>query len=219
MCMSPSVDQIAVALSKAQAAFPTIPKDSEARVPMKSGGSYAFKFASLPSIIENVKKILGENDLSFAQIITESEMTTLLMHKSGQWLKSTVSLVRAPEARMQDYGAQITYLRRYVLTALLGICADEDTDAPAFESQESIVASKKVALMNPEMAQAIRAQLAIIQDPALESHILQTASKKYPHLSILRIEEIPDADGKFINTTLAQRIEADDKARRPGRPA
>jgi hypothetical protein len=58
------------------------------------------------------------------------------MHKSGEWLSSEYEMdsITSTERLKSTNAAQatgiiITYARRYALTALLGICAQEDTDA------------------------------------------------------------------------------------------
>jgi hypothetical protein len=57
---------------------------------------------------------------------------TVLMHSSGEWLSSSITLPfgegEKGRTMAQNAGAIITYLRRYGLSAMLGIYADEDTD-------------------------------------------------------------------------------------------
>jgi len=51
---------------------------------------------------------------------------TRILHKSGEWLCSTASA--SADANIQRMGGAITYLRRYTLTAMLGIVGDDDDD-------------------------------------------------------------------------------------------
>jgi hypothetical protein len=59
-------------------------------------------------------------------------LTTRVMHVTGQWIQDTL-IMPLPEMRgavnvSQQYGAALTYARRYALTSMLGIVADEDVD-------------------------------------------------------------------------------------------
>ena len=58
-------------------------------------------------------------------------METVLTHASGEWISSSLSLPLADEkgkSGAQVAGSIITYLRRYTLSAVLGMYSDEDTD-------------------------------------------------------------------------------------------
>jgi hypothetical protein len=54
---------------------------------------------------------------------------TRLVHVSGQWIESLCPIPAAGD--MQKMGSAITYARRYSLSAICGIAADEDDDANA----------------------------------------------------------------------------------------
>jgi hypothetical protein len=51
------------------------------------------------------------------------------MHTSGQWVESATFLNRE-HGSMQGFGGEVTYKRRYALSALLGIVSDDDNDVP-----------------------------------------------------------------------------------------
>jgi hypothetical protein len=54
-------------------------------------------------------------------------MVTTLAHTSGQWMKSYLPL-NPSKNDSQGMGAAITYLRRYSLSAIVGVVCDEDDD-------------------------------------------------------------------------------------------
>ena len=59
-------------------------------------------------------------------------LTTRLIHASGEWIEDTLIMpipVVGKSNDAQAYGAALTYARRYALTAMLGIVADEDMDS------------------------------------------------------------------------------------------
>jgi len=54
-------------------------------------------------------------------------MSTILMHKSGEWLGSHFTM-KPVKNDPQGIGSCITYMRRYALAAILGLNIDEDDD-------------------------------------------------------------------------------------------
>lgn len=96
------------------------------------------KYADLGAVIEAARPVMKANGLSVSQMVGGEPGTiaveTILMHESGEWLASSVSLPLADErgkSTAQVAGSIVTYLRRYALAAALGIHADEDTDGHA----------------------------------------------------------------------------------------
>jgi hypothetical protein len=55
------------------------------------------------------------------------------LHTSGQWIASEHPLPLS--GRPQEIGSALTYARRYSLSALIGIAADEDDDANAAQKK------------------------------------------------------------------------------------
>lgn len=134
MQTSEAINEIAEALVKAQTAIKAPTKNREVEVKMRSGGKYKFKYATLDSVIEHVRKPLTDNDLWFIQTAASRDsvtvMETMLIHKSGQWIKGEQPL-RIDGQGNQEVGSAVTYAKRYGLCAMLGLAADEDDDANA----------------------------------------------------------------------------------------
>lgn len=107
-------------------------KFSEQMTKIKKGEVNPFfksKYASLSDILDNIKKPLIDNGLSFVQFPKgENELETILMHTSGEWLSESYYMKPA-KIDPQGYGSVITYQRRYALGAILGLNIDEDDDA------------------------------------------------------------------------------------------
>jgi hypothetical protein len=122
---SEAIDLLATALSKAQATMESAAKN-------KRNPHFNSRYADLSSIIEAVRKPLTDNGLSFTQTIycieTGLFLETTLLHTSGQWLKSEYPLVQGTP---QQTGSSLTYARRYSLSSIAGIAADEDDDGAA----------------------------------------------------------------------------------------
>ena len=125
---SEKIDLLAVALGNAQSTMPAIPMN--ARNPFLNN-----KYADLGEMIKVATPILFKNGLSISQQATTEidriGVTTLLMHTSGQWIESTISLPLGDEkgkSLAQVAGSVITYLRRYSYGSVVGLYTDEDDD-------------------------------------------------------------------------------------------
>lgn len=130
---SEQINELAAALVKAQAAFVAVAKAKTATVEMKNGGKYSYKYSDLADAWDVARKPLSDNGLSVIQSPAQLErgvcsVTTMLLHASGQWVKSTLSL-DARDATPQSIGSVITYARRYGLASMIGLVTDDDTDA------------------------------------------------------------------------------------------
>jgi hypothetical protein len=136
---SETIGQIAEALAKAQGCFKPVRKTITVDFPTARGSRVKYSYAPLSEIIEAVKKPLSDNGIAITQSAATSaiehgcEVTivTLLMHSSGEWLQSGLTL-RDPSKDIttspQTIGGLISYGRRYSLSAILGIAEDEGND-------------------------------------------------------------------------------------------
>lgn len=147
MTTSDSIDQIATALAKAQASMKNAPLN-------KVNPHFKSKFADLAAVRDAVLPALTANGVAVVQAI-DSHMAgpdgaggpavyTRLIHTSGQWIESMCPIPSGTD--MQKMGSAITYARRYSLSAICGIAADEDDDANAVSApangQQTKVAPK-----------------------------------------------------------------------------
>lgn len=143
MQASGSIVNIATALSKAQGAFPTIPRDRTVTVRMRSrdgqpGGQYSFRYAPLETILEKTRPHLAANELALVQAVVAEPvdgggvvelLRTTLLHSSGEWLACDVPIFHGTgDNKSQAYASGVTYSRRYGVTLLLCVAADEDDD-------------------------------------------------------------------------------------------
>lgn len=126
---SETIADLAAALSRAQGAMPCPPKNRSVEVRTRDGRSYKYAYADLPIILDTVRKPLAENGLAVSQVIRAGHLVTLLTHSSGQFISSEMPLELSGPP--QEIGSRLTYLRRYSLTSLLNLAADEDDDASA----------------------------------------------------------------------------------------
>lgn len=133
MSHSETINEIAKALCSAQAGCPVIPKNRQ---------GYGYKYCDINDMLVAILPLLKTHDLALFQsverIAGQSWMATLIMHKSGQWIKGLVPYLLQKQD-MQGVGTSATYARRYGLAAALGIASDEDTDGvdPRDKSRET----------------------------------------------------------------------------------
>ena len=136
--MSPTIGALAAALAKAQGLMDHATLDGAAVI-ASDKGRYQYQYASLASVLEAIRQPLSSNGLAITQIVgcqngglmgSQSllEVTTILMHASGEWVRSTLAM-RPTQNTPQGQGSAITYARRYALAAIVGIAADTDDDA------------------------------------------------------------------------------------------
>jgi hypothetical protein len=136
---SEHIGTIAAALARAQAKLTNPEKTLTAQIrsPFLRDDERTFRYASLASGLDIVRKTLSQQEIATIQTTRidattgQIHLTTLLAHSSGEWISSDwpVCASRDVEAPHR-MGAALTYARRYALFALVGIAGEDDLDAP-----------------------------------------------------------------------------------------
>lgn len=123
------------ALAKAQGNFKPILKNRTVKIRMKAGGAYDFRYADIDEINLKTRPALTEQGLSVIQPVQTDRSTgamwieTILTHADGGSITSAIDLKPAGTyADPKEFGAAVTYLRRYAVSSLLGVAADDDLD-------------------------------------------------------------------------------------------
>jgi hypothetical protein len=122
MEQSESINELAVALVKAQAVIEGAKKDS-------ANPFFKSKYADLESVWGVCRPPLTENGLAVVQTTEPNEhgitLVTTLVHTSGQWMRGKLSM-RPVKDDPQGLGSCLTYARRYALAALVGVVQVDD---------------------------------------------------------------------------------------------
>jgi hypothetical protein len=134
---SENVAAIATALAKAQTELSNPEKAMIGTIyNARSDSSQSFRYASLSSGLDIIRKTLGGQQIAIAQTtdIDRSSgavnLTTVLMHTSGEWIASDWPVCSLSEiSQPRRMGAALTYARRYALFTMVGIAGEDDLDA------------------------------------------------------------------------------------------
>jgi ERF superfamily len=135
---SENVAAIATALAKAQTELCNPEKAMVGTVyNNRSDIPQSFRYASLSSGLEIVRKTLGGQQIAIAQTTDIDRangmvnLTTILLHTSGEWISSDWPVCPLSETSApRRMGAALTYARRYALFTMVGIAGEDDLDAP-----------------------------------------------------------------------------------------
>jgi ERF superfamily len=135
---SESVAAIATALAKAQTELSNPEKAMVGTIyHSRSDSPQSFRYASLSSGLDIVRKVLGGQQIAIAQTTDIDratgmvQLTTMLLHTSGEWISSDWPVCQLSETSApRRMGAALTYARRYALFAMVGIAGEDDLDAP-----------------------------------------------------------------------------------------
>lgn len=95
------------------------------------------KYADLAGIRDTVTPVLSKHGLSIVQFTQLTNigfcLITRLLHESGQYIEGQYPLPELLD-KPQAMGSAVTYARRYTLSAMCGIAAEEDDDGEAAQA-------------------------------------------------------------------------------------
>ena len=123
--MSDTIGKLAAALAKAQSNMVMVEANS-------TNPFFNSKYASLAAVLAVAMPALNKNEIALVQGNRWDTgdngfyITSMLMHSSGEWIKSEI---RMPIAKKDAHGigAATTYGRRYLLSSMVGVAqADDD---------------------------------------------------------------------------------------------
>lgn len=128
MNKSETITELSIALSGFQSEMQRVPFNSE-------NPFLHNRYADLGACIEASRALMTKYGLAVSQLVTNDGpmvgIETVLMHKSGEWMSSIVTMYVGDEkgkSQAQVAGSIITYMRRYSFQAILGLYAEEETD-------------------------------------------------------------------------------------------
>lgn len=161
--METPLNELFAALAKAQSEMDTAQ-------PNAANPFFKSRYADLAEIVRVSRYALTKNGLAVTQFTMQENdqqvLVTILGHSSGQWLKSTM-LIAPTDNKVQSLGGYITYLRRYMYAAMVGVVVSEEDDDGNIASGKSV--AQQVARITPKQVDTLVE--AINDDPNLMSSI------------------------------------------------
>lgn len=162
---SEQINELAAALSAAQAEFSAVPKGSDNEF-------FKSKYADLADVIRVGSPVATKHGLAVTQWIGFDDkgdvLTTVLLHTSGQFVSDTMRLHSSKVDRQgnilppdpQALGSATTYGRRQAYMAALGLVADVDDDGNKARTTRTAAptAAQQSATPQPQAAPAAQAQ-------------------------------------------------------------
>ena len=209
--------QLAAALARAQAAITGAVKDSD-------NPFFHSKYADLASVWDAIRVPLTANDLSVVQfpsteftgaaeivettsrsgekrlvmkVATIVSVRTTLLHKSGESVSGSVSAMLA-NGDPQAVGSAITYLRRYGLSAMVGVAQiDDDAEATLTKTEPRKAATsslppgtKPASLLTLTDEQQVRLKGLMQQHAVKPSAVKKRVERNYPIKTAADIRQV-----------------------------
>ena len=130
--MSEDFAEFAKALPAAQKALGSLVKNSR-------NPHFKKMYAGLDAVVDAVIPPFNDNGFAIMQHPTGDgqnvRVTTMVIHESGQWMRSTLPL-RPSKTDPQGVGSAITYGRRYGLMSLAGVAPEDDDGNAASQPRQ-----------------------------------------------------------------------------------
>ena len=151
MKRSESIANFAEAFAKFQLEVCDPKMDEQTEYITKSGKKINFKYASLKEIMKTIRPVLAKHGICIMQEPkmdgNKVSITTILLHSSGEFVEFEPTIMNAVSAMAQEIGSAITYGRRYSVSAVLGLGAEDDDDGNA--AQYGTESKKKAEETDP----------------------------------------------------------------------
>jgi hypothetical protein len=139
MEMSQDIKEIAGAMASAQGELKAASKDA-------INPAFRSKYADLTAVWESIRPTLSKHGIAvFQEPVTVERgvaVTTLLTHKSGQWIRFDPLTVPMAKQDAHGVGSATTYAKRFTLSAAVGVVADEDDDGNGAVKGASVAVAK-----------------------------------------------------------------------------
>ena len=176
MKTSEQISELAAALAAAQGMM-------ENAIMNRTNPHFKTKYADLAAVLNAARKPLSANGLAIVQTIGDGVLHTRLLHTSGQWIASEHPLPMS--GKPQEIGSALTYARRYSLSALIGIAADEDDDANVATSRSNGKATGE--LLNAEQMEYVWEKAREYCDPDVQQEWVELLVKTLGHDNLAEV--------------------------------
>lgn len=176
--------------------------------PKKGESGYNYKFANLPSTLQELKPILHKFNLAPQQLLQKTDdgdymLELYLIHRNGMRTEASYFPFKVePKKGMspeQSVGTAITYYRRYQLQTFFGICGTDDDIDGAGEVVEA-EPEKESTIIKKGKIQQSNAQNKIMESE--RSELVKECLEKISRLGIAEDMQIIGFDAEDKKTAL-----------------
>ena len=206
---SDSIKNIAAALAEFQA---------DVKDPARNGENPHFrsKYVQLDGLLAAVRPLLAKHGLSVIQSTggngQDIAVTTMLMHKSGEWIETDALVLKAVKTDPQGAGSAVTYGRRYGLSAALGVAWDDDDDgnaasAPPKSNAKATTVRKATKADLLEMLKAEMTRLHISREDLQTISAMKFGGKGWQEMTEKEAAQLVKNLGDYA----VEMVEAEDK--------
>jgi ERF superfamily len=232
---SENVAAIATALAKAQTELSNPEKAMIGTIfNARTNSQQNFRYASLSSGLDIIRKVLGSQQIAVAQTTDIDRtsgtvnLTTLLVHTSGEWISSDWPVCQLSETSApRRMGAALTYARRYALFTMVGIAGEDDLDAPDIAIEEPQMGkpveygstprngveptATKASRPRPGMSRPVQEKLSAETSAATRMRLIQDietlpADQLQPHAILKAKNRLSAEDAKLVEKAFEERM-------------
>lgn len=150
------------ALAAAQGQFLPIEKNRNVTIKPREAPAYSFRYADLEEVISKTRPALTAHKLALFQSLdvsgNDARLVCTLAHADGAVIQSAISIPHPHSMKEpKQFGALVSYYRRYMVTSILGVAADDDLDEDGQEGEQiNRQAASQHAGQKPAVAQPQR---------------------------------------------------------------
>jgi hypothetical protein len=214
----PDIAKVAAALARAQGKFLPLVRSKSVTIKPRDGNAYTFQYAPLESCLASVRAALSEEELALTQsvvVIPEGMvLRTWLLHSSGQFLSNDTPMMIEGNGPKALASAE-TYARRYGVSALLGLAADDDDDGSAATGDQIANAPKPGVKVKGE-------KITVVQAAELHAKMTQAGADPVLFAKFLGVPTVEDLLASQLpkaTAALDAKIAANAKAEKAAKPA
>lgn len=140
--MSPTIKELATALSKAQGEIRSADLNRE-------NPYFKSRYADMQSIVQAARPALAKHGLSVVQNIFahgdgQSILHTILLHSSGEFIESRIRII-PPKNEIQTIKSYTTYLKRMAYETLVGVVTGDEDD----DGEVAMVEARQIVAKGP----------------------------------------------------------------------
>ena len=143
MQTSEVTEQILGALISLQAELKPVVRSKVVKV-KTTKGNYEFKYAPLDAITEYIIPVLQKHGLAFLQAVDDGLIATRIIHKSGQWIESTVRITPAKND-IKTIESYTNFMKRLAYGSIVGIISEGDDD----DGEIEMVQAREIVAKGP----------------------------------------------------------------------